>query len=319
MTGNAPNFKSEFMLLSLSKSRLQYEPVTLGSAAIIGGSALLGTGGTMAMTGKMNAKNRRFQEEQAWKADQRNIANWERQNRYNEWAIQGDRKYAQDMWAQQNQYDSPAAQMERYRAAGLNPNMIYGQSNMGAGINFRDSEESAPIPGANKADYQPRPAPEVDLLSGIMSINRFKSDQAQRDLVAEQIKTQRQQQAFLAANTVRTAAEGGLKEFELKNAQELFDLTVDGAKAKNELTWSNANEAMRNYWEQGELQEGRKTLQQQDIEAGKKRIEGLGLDNQLKALTANLKKNGFNEGDPVWIRVIVQFLQQNGLLEKFLK
>lgn len=31
----------------------------------------------------------------------------------------------------QNKYNSPASQMERYRAAGLNPNLIYGQGNSG--------------------------------------------------------------------------------------------------------------------------------------------------------------------------------------------
>ena len=34
-----------------------------------------------------------------------------------------------DFWNMQNAYNSPAAQMERYQAAGLNPNLIYGQSN----------------------------------------------------------------------------------------------------------------------------------------------------------------------------------------------
>lgn len=32
-------------------------------------------------------------------------------------------------WNMQNEYNSPAAQMERFKAAGLNPNLIYGQSN----------------------------------------------------------------------------------------------------------------------------------------------------------------------------------------------
>ena len=36
-----------------------------------------------------------------------------------------------EMWNLQNQYNSPAAQMQRYKAAGLNPNLIYGQGNSG--------------------------------------------------------------------------------------------------------------------------------------------------------------------------------------------
>ena len=45
----------------------------------------------------------------AKKANQRNIENWHMQNAYN----------------------TPAAQMQRYKDAGLNPNLIYGQGNSG--------------------------------------------------------------------------------------------------------------------------------------------------------------------------------------------
>lgn len=34
-----------------------------------------------------------------------------------------------DQWKRENKYNSPAAQMARFQAAGLNPNLIYGQSN----------------------------------------------------------------------------------------------------------------------------------------------------------------------------------------------
>ncbi|UPW41900.1 DNA pilot protein [Dipodfec virus RodF1_80] len=38
-----------------------------------------------------------------------------------------------DFWNMQNEYNTPAAQMERYRAAGLNPNLIYGTGTSSAG------------------------------------------------------------------------------------------------------------------------------------------------------------------------------------------
>ena len=38
-------------------------------------------------------------------------------------------QYNLDMWNLTNQYNSPSAQMARYEAAGLNKNLIYGQSN----------------------------------------------------------------------------------------------------------------------------------------------------------------------------------------------
>ena len=36
-----------------------------------------------------------------------------------------------DMWKLSNEYNSPAAQMQRFKSAGLNPNLMYGQGNAG--------------------------------------------------------------------------------------------------------------------------------------------------------------------------------------------
>lgn len=39
-----------------------------------------------------------------------------------------------DVWNMQNEYNTPAAQMLRFQDAGLNPNLIYGQSNMAGDV-----------------------------------------------------------------------------------------------------------------------------------------------------------------------------------------
>lgn len=46
-------------------------------------------------------------------------------------AIDKENQYAIDMWNRQNAYNTPAAQMQRYKDAGLNPNLIYGQGTPG--------------------------------------------------------------------------------------------------------------------------------------------------------------------------------------------
>lgn len=40
-------------------------------------------------------------------------------------------QYNLDMWKMQNEYNSPSAQMQRFKSAGLNPNLIYGQGSAG--------------------------------------------------------------------------------------------------------------------------------------------------------------------------------------------
>lgn len=53
-------------------------------------------------------------------------------------------------WDRQNAYNSPIAQMDRFKAAGLNPNLIYGQ--MSNSPSVRSSSDGS-SPGAKPADY----------------------------------------------------------------------------------------------------------------------------------------------------------------------
>lgn len=46
-----------------------------------------------------------------------------------------------DVWNMQNAYNTPAAQMARYQEAGLNPNLIYGQSNMAGDVKSASSAQ----------------------------------------------------------------------------------------------------------------------------------------------------------------------------------
>lgn len=49
---------------------------------------------------------------------------------YNYLMKQQEQAYNLELWNLKNQYDSPAAQMQRYQDAGLNPNLIYSQQNV---------------------------------------------------------------------------------------------------------------------------------------------------------------------------------------------
>lgn len=80
------------------------------TAAMIGAaSTLAGQGANMAYSAGKTKKQRRFQVQMA-------NMEWRRK---------------QEMWHMQNEYNSPAAQMERYKAAGLNPNLIYDKGTPG--------------------------------------------------------------------------------------------------------------------------------------------------------------------------------------------
>lgn len=70
---------------------------------------------------------------------------WNRQNDYNlkMWNMQN--AYNMGLWNQQNEYNSPKAMMQRYKDAGLNANLIYGQSNMGGTISTANLDGPAPM------------------------------------------------------------------------------------------------------------------------------------------------------------------------------
>lgn len=78
------------------------------SIAAIGGSLVSGIVNPI-VNAKQAKKDREFSAQQSTIAHQRNL----------------------DMWNLQNEYNTPSAQMQRFKDAGLNPQLIYGQGNPG--------------------------------------------------------------------------------------------------------------------------------------------------------------------------------------------
>ena len=103
-------------------------PQTNKSRSFMGIMDILGAGlGAVSSIGSMIGQNRairqqiRAQQEENQKNREYNLMLARTQN---QWNI--------EQWQRENDYNSPTAQMSRFRAAGLNPNLIYGQSNSAA-------------------------------------------------------------------------------------------------------------------------------------------------------------------------------------------
>lgn len=60
-------------------------------------------------------------------------------------------KYNLEQWNRQNVYDSPAAQMQRFRDAGLNPDLVYGQMGNGSTMQPSVSEQNV---NSSARDYR---------------------------------------------------------------------------------------------------------------------------------------------------------------------
>ena len=88
-----------------------------------------------------------------------------------------------DQWNRENVYNSPAAQMARYKAAGLNPDLIYGQQNLSAASpEMTSGDGSLPTDVSNLANKRTM----LDIVSASLD----------NDIKREQVKSMRNQNAL---------------------------------------------------------------------------------------------------------------------------
>lgn len=106
-------------------------------------------------------------------------------NRLNQQENQKTRDYNLALWNAQNAYNTPAAQMKRYKEAGLNPNLIYGSSG---------SSGAASAPASASPNHYN--APQLDMpnmmavVQQLMEINRTR----------QQTETEKYKQAMIQEN-----------------------------------------------------------------------------------------------------------------------
>jgi len=119
----------------------------------------------------------------------------------------------------QNEYNSPLAQMTRFKEAGLNPNLIYGQMS-----------NSPAVRSSSPASYNPTP-PQVDLSAPAnMALNSYYDTQlktAQIDLVKKQADATMYESLIKAATNDKLRAE---LPFVVKN----IDAALSGQLLKNQ-------------------------------------------------------------------------------------
>lgn len=90
--------------------------------------AAIGAGSAAAVTAAGSVGSAALNNRRAWR-------NWQKQHEV----------LLQD-WYRQNAYNSPKAQMRRFEAAGLNPNLIYGQQNSADGIDTSAPPSAQEVP-----------------------------------------------------------------------------------------------------------------------------------------------------------------------------
>lgn len=227
----------------------------------------------------------------------------------------------------QNEYNSPAAQMKRLTAAGLNENLVYGDG--GATM------QASPVRSSSVESWKPN-APALDFsgagnsLMAHYSIEQTKQQTDNLKMQNEVLQQDALLKAAQTANTVAATSQTGVQTqqsaLNLETAKQLQGTTIEQAKASLGKTLADTkftldqNErsaalqaptlagAMENVLNlrasRGQTEATTSNLRQQ-LENAKK-------DGTLKDLDIQLKQNGIQPGDPAYMRVLTQ-LFENGL------
>lgn len=263
-----------------------------GSLAVQGISAV----GSAISNSRQNKKDRKHQREMYDRQRQDNIDDWHRNNEYND----------------------PAAQMERLKNGGLSPHLIYGQSSGGA------AGSASPIAKATEQSPHFRTNDFSGVANaGTTAINQYYDIQVKKaqtdNLKAD--NTVKLQEALLKAaqiqdtgaatknkqaGTAKTATEteilNNIKQYSGDGAkaavakqQADIESTISDTNRKNNLHASNMEQAQLN---NVKTRVGNKYTTAQI----RKAIAEAGLKEQ----ELELAKEGIHKGDPLWARMLKQ-------------
>lgn len=210
----------------------------IGSALISGGASLLGNlfGGLSSGSAQRSANETNLQIAQM--NNQRQYQMFQEQNAFNE-----------RMYNQMQQYNTPAAQMQRYADAGINPYVAAGNVQTG---NVQSALQSAPAPQMQAAQMQPVTGPGDAMMNAGAQISSIVGQYAQNALALAQAKKTEAEANWVdrlnAANVLKLNSSSRLDDgqssllgldYKLKsdtlgNYIRLSDLSVINAEKTNE-------------------------------------------------------------------------------------
>lgn len=244
-------------------------------------------------------------------------------------------------WQLQNAYNSPEQQMQRFRDAGLNPHLIYGQGNPGNAGNIQ-------LPDVTPVDFRaPRfEGGRPDVMQNMLAMADLRIKNAQADNLLVQNQVIREEAFYKKFLGLRTEFdynfEKGLEPVSAdarrlgnQKMQQDLDLNMNRDAREAAMNASNVQEAaqrMLTMIEQRKslpLERGRLTVETarsyQEIRRIKESVRQMELDGTLKQLDIDLRKQGINPNDPLWARYVGRFLSdlfdpgESNMLSRFFK
>lgn len=217
---------------------------------------------------------------------------------------------------EQNQYNSPIAQMERYHQAGLNPQLIYGAGSQAAGEQNQIAKYDTPV----------LPTPDLGPILGNIASAAMQFALQKKDLqLKEQELRNKQEEQFNlrssrmgqdienAWKSVVTGFDPGLvmdmtNRDQILNSKRMseYNLGLQGKEVMNAL--HEAQKQLANYSakEKEKIVNTMFDLQKQLLE---KQIEGKDINNEINRIEMKLQKNLSEIGGKGGVKLIIDFLR----------
>lgn len=217
-------------------------------------------------------------------------------NESNERLAREQQAWNEKMWAKNNAYNDPSAQMARLKDAGLNPRLIYGQSSGAAAGNASE------VKGYDRAESKS----VYNGTTAFADMVNFKNTETQTDNLKSMEEVNKQEALVKAQEVLNKTLDVDRKGFDLGVSKELRETSLQAARA-------NAEQQMQNAIKSGaeakvSVNTSDQRIKQAEIEVKKaiSQLKGQDLENELKKLSLNLRQNGIIDSDPIIWRLVIQ-------------
>lgn len=148
------------------------------------------------------------------------------QQRWNVEQWNREKQFALEQWERTNRYNSPQQQMARFKEAGLNPHLIYGQGSAG---------QAAPMATPDVKGYtRPEAANVTRGIDLFGDFNRFQNINAQTNNLKAQTDLLKQNALLTATKNANEAITGKQKNLDYGIAKELRETQIEAAKTNLE-------------------------------------------------------------------------------------
>lgn len=248
-------------------------------------SNLIGTGISAISTADQNKKSRRWSRSQ-WGREQ--TESWKK-------------------WVAENNYNHPREQMKRFKEAGLNPNLIYGQSNQGGSVG---GQSGADTPQFNSPDMS-------GISSAVDSFYDTDVKKATADNLREQKEVIKTQKNLNLAQIEKTLTETADTQFNLGFKEEMREINAQyrqeelrglvtsttGKKLQQKLSIiKNSRDAREAVSKLLTAEIGRRNAEQT--------LKHKTVQTQIDTFKKNMWKRGVNPNDPAWQRQLLQLVEK---------